>query len=110
MGLAGSLLIDAARPEGLTALQEGFADRRYRSDGSLARRGTPGALIDDEAAMLRQVLSLVREGRVTTQEGGLLSLQVDTICLHGDGPHALDFAKALCARLRTEGIAVGPGR
>jgi 5-oxoprolinase (ATP-hydrolysing) subunit A len=108
MGLAGSLFIDALRAEGLTALEEGFADRRYTVDGHLVSRSAAGALIDDQSAMLAQVLSMVKSGTVTTQDGGLCRLHVDTICLHGDAPHALEFAKAIRTQLRQEGIEVAP--
>lgn len=108
MGLAGSLLIEALRAEGLRALEEGFADRAYTADGHLVRRGTAGALIEDESAMLAQVLSMVKTGSVIGQDGSVCRLHVDTICLHGDGPHALEFARALRARLEHEGIEVAP--
>ncbi len=106
MGLAGSLMIDALRAEGLVALEEGFADRRYTVDGHLVPRGTPGALIDDAGTALAQALSLVNAGTVVAQEGSMVRVHVDTLCLHGDGPHALEFARAIRVRLRQEGIAV----
>jgi len=108
MGLAGSLFIEAVRAEGLTALEEGFADRGYTGDGRLVNRGTPGALIEDESAMLAQVLSMVKTGTVIGQDGTVCHVHVDTICLHGDGPHALQFAKAIRAHLRQEGVEVAP--
>jgi UPF0271 protein len=108
MGLAGSLLIEAVRAEGLRALEEGFADRAYTGDGHLVKRGTAGALIEGESAMLAQVLSMVKTGSVIGQDGSVCRLHVDTICLHGDGPHALEFARALRARLEHEGIEVAP--
>jgi len=106
MGLAGSLMIEALRAEGLVALEEGFADRRYTADGHLALRGTAGALIDDEGTVLAQVLALVNTGTVIAQDGSVCRLHVDTICMHGDGPHALEFARAIRTGLRREGIAV----
>jgi UPF0271 protein len=108
MGLAGSLMIEALRAEGLVALEEGFADRRYTADGHLAPRGTPGALIDDEGAVLAQVLSLVNAGTVVAQDASVVRVHVDTICLHGDGPRALEFARAIRARLQQEDISVTP--
>jgi UPF0271 protein len=108
MGLARSVFIEALRAEGLTALEEGFADRAYTADGQLVARGTPGALIDEEGAMLAQVLLMVQEGKVRARDGADCPLHVDTICLHGDGPQALVFARSLRARLALEGIPVGP--
>jgi UPF0271 protein len=108
MGLAGSLFIEAVRAEGLTALEEGFADRGYTGDGRLVKRGTAGALIEDESAMLAQVLSMVKTGTVIGQDGTVCHVHVDTICLHGEAPHALQFAKAIRAHLRQEGVEVAP--
>ena len=109
MGLAASPFIQIVRAQGLTALEEGFADRAYTNDGRLVARGAAGAHIEDETAMLAQVLSMVKTGTVIAQDGAPCHLHVDTICLHGDGPHALAFAQAIRARLRDEGIAVAPG-
>ena len=108
MGLAGSLFIEAVRAEGLTALEEGFADRGYTGDARLVKRGTAGALIEDESAMLAQVLSMVKTGTVVGQDETVCHIHVDTICLHGDAPHALEFAKAIRAHLRQEGVEVAP--
>ena len=110
MGLAGSLFMQAVRAQGLTAIEEGFADRRYTADGALAKRGTPGALIEDVEDVLRQVLSMVKAGTVLAQDGSVRRIQVDTLCLHGDGPHALEFARAIRGLLRDEGIEVAPPR
>lgn len=110
MGLAGSRFVQAVRAQGLTALEEGFADRRYTADGALATRGTPGALIEDVEDMLRQVQSIVKTGSVVTQSGSVLRIHVDTLCLHGDGPHALEFARAIRGHLRDEGIEVAIAR
>jgi UPF0271 protein len=108
MGLARSVLVDALRAEGLTALEEGFADRAYAADGQLVPRSKPGALIEDEGQMLSQVIGMVKHGRVRTRDGIDCPLRVDTICLHGDGAHALAFARSIRARLAQEGIAVAP--
>ncbi|QQE06988.1 5-oxoprolinase subunit PxpA [Cupriavidus sp. ISTL7] len=105
-GLAGSVMIQVAREAGLTVKEEVFADRGYNSDGSLVRRGTPGALLDDDEAVLAQTLSMVREHKVRAIDGKWIPIQADTVCLHGDGPHALAFAQRIRDRLREEGIAV----
>jgi 5-oxoprolinase (ATP-hydrolysing) subunit A len=108
MALAGSPMIAALRAAGLTALEEGFADRRYAADGQLVARGTPGALIEESEEMLAQALSLVKSGTVVAQDGSSCRMHVDTICLHGDGPHALEFARELRSGLQREGITVAP--
>jgi UPF0271 protein len=104
MGLAGSCLIAALREEGVPAIEEGFADRRYTADGHLTERGFPGALMEREADVLAQVLSLVRNGTAVAVDGSTCRIRVETICLHGDGPHALAHASAIGAMLRRENI------
>jgi len=108
MGLAGSLFIEIARAAGLTALEEGFADRRYSADGSLVKRGTPGALIEDERVMLAQVESMVQDGTVISQSGEPCHVRVDSICVHGDGPNALSYVRLIRERLLRHGIEVVP--
>ncbi len=108
MALASSPMIGTLRAAELVALEEGFADRRYAANGQLVARGTPGALIEDATEMLAQALSLVMTGTVIAQDGNVCRMHVDTICLHGDGAHALEFARALRAGLQHEGIALAP--
>jgi len=94
VGLAGGAQIESARAHGLRAIPEVFADRGYQPDGTLIPRGQPGALIEDVGAAVAQALALARSGAG------------ETICLHGDGPHALEFARAIRAALEGAGIAV----
>ena len=106
VGLAGSELIRAGQRLGLTTRQEVFADRGYQPDGTQVPRSRPNALITDESLALAQTLQMVREGTVTTVEGTTASVQADTICLHGDGEHALQFARRLRAAFAEQGILV----
>lgn len=106
VGLSGSALIRCAQAAGLAVVQEAFADRRYLADGSLAPRSQPGATIDDEQLALQQALQLITAQRVTTLDGHSLQLAVDTVCLHGDGAHALQLARLLRDTLRQRGIGV----
>ncbi|MWU83187.1 LamB/YcsF family protein, partial [Escherichia coli] len=108
-GLAGGELVKAARELGLQAKEEVFADRGYNADGSLVKRGTPGALIDSEDAALDQTLTMVREQRVKAIDGTWVPIRAETVCLHGDGAHALAFARRIRERLGSEGIAVRAG-
>ena len=80
---------------GLSTASEVFADRTYQDDGSLTPRTLPGALITDAEQMLKQVDQIVKERTVTTLNGTIIPLHADTICINGDGPHALTFAKAI---------------
>jgi len=105
-GLAGSGMIEAARRAGLTPVEEVFADRGYMPDGSLVPRSQPGALIEDEEQSLAQTLSLVRDRKVTAIDGSTVPVNAQTVCLHGDGAHALAFARRIRDRLQQEGIAV----
>ncbi len=106
VGLAESALTRAGEAVGLRVAHEAFADRTYRADGSLTPRTEPGALIEDDTAALAQVLRLVREGRVIARDGTEIRLRADTICLHGDGPRAVPFARLLRSGLTAAGIGV----
>ncbi|SPA47618.1 5-oxoprolinase subunit PxpA [Cupriavidus taiwanensis] len=108
-GLAGSQMIDVAREAGLRVKQEVFADRGYNPDGTLVKRGTPGALHEDEEVALDQTLTMVREQRVRAIDGSWVPIQAETVCLHGDGAHALAFARRIRERLGAEGIAIRAG-
>ncbi|PLZ00696.1 hypothetical protein CY652_19750 [Burkholderia sp. WAC0059] len=104
--LAGSLLVEAAREAGLAAVEEVFADRGYRADGSLVPRSESGALVDDEDLVLARTLAMIRERRVEAIDGRWVSINAQTVCLHGDGPHALAFARRIRAALDEAGIEV----
>ncbi|MEJ8824633.1 5-oxoprolinase subunit PxpA [Variovorax humicola] len=105
-GLAGSGMIAAARRAGLKPVEEVFADRGYNPDGSLVSRKLPGALIEDDAQAIAQTISLVRDHRVTAVDGSTVAVNAQTVCLHGDGAHALQFAKNIRERLTGEGIPI----
>ena len=103
-GLAGSELLRAAERAGLRAVAEVFADRGYRADGSLVPRSQPGAFVHDTAEAVARTLTMVREGVVQAATGEMVPLQAQTICLHGDGPHALAFARAIHQALEQAGV------
>jgi UPF0271 protein len=94
-GLSGSCMISAAAQLGLRTCSEVFADRSYQPDGSLTPRSQRGALIESEDAALQQVMQMVQEQRVTTSNGTAISIKAETICIHGDGPHAVAFAQKI---------------
>ncbi len=104
--LSGGELLRAGRACGLDVKGEVFADRTYQRDGSLTPRDRPGALIEDEARAVDQVLAMVIEGRVNTAEGGFARVSADTLCLHGDGTTAVAFARGVNAALRREAVDV----
>lgn len=105
-GLAGSPLIAAAQDAGLRAASEVFADRSYQDDGSLTPRSQPGAMIEDVDTAIVQVLNMVQHRVVRSVSGRDVPVQADTLCLHGDQPNALVFARALREALSKAGIEV----
>jgi UPF0271 protein len=109
-GLSGSQLTAAGEAIGLRVAHEVFAERAYDADGTLAPRGTPGAVIDDLDTALAQVRTLLRDGVVIARDGSRVPLRADTLCLHGDRADAADFARALRKALDADGIVVAaPG-
>jgi UPF0271 protein len=107
-GLSGSELVRAAREVGLSCAEEVFADRSYRSDGSLTPRSFSGALLASAEQAAAQVLEMVLEHQVTATDGRKVQIRADTVCIHGDGQHALSIARAMHAALGAEGILVKP--
>ncbi len=98
-GLSGSHSIRQAEAVGLKTANEVFADRTYQDDGSLTPRSRPDALIIDARLAVRQVLQIIREGTVQTVSGKIIPVVADTICIHGDGKHAVEFARSIHAAL-----------
>jgi UPF0271 protein len=107
-GLPGSHLIGEGQAAGLRTASEAFADRNYLSDGSLVSRKRADAQVHDADEAVRRALRMVREGRVTPVDGPDIPITVDTICIHGDGPHAAEFARRLRGALEADGVAVRP--
>jgi UPF0271 protein len=105
-GLASNPMVDVARDIGLKVAEEVFADRTYQSDGSLTPRSRPEAMIVDSRLSIQQVLRMVREKKVRSVQGEDVGVNADTLCIHGDQPGAVDFAKAIRAALQAEGIEV----
>lgn len=105
-GLAGSKLIEAGRNAGLRTASEVFADRGYRADGSLVPRSEAGAVLEDVDEVVARALAMVRDRAVTAVDGTRVPLDVETICIHGDTPGAVDFARRLRAALTGAGIMV----
>jgi UPF0271 protein len=108
LALAGSRMIQAAREAGLAAAQEVFADRAYEEDGSLVARTKNGAMITDETLAIERVVGMVKNGTVRAITGKEIAVQADSVCLHGDGSHALLFAQKLREAFAREGVAVMP--
>lgn len=95
----------AALRDGLPVLEEGFCDRAYRADGGLVERSVPGAVLGDPETAAGQALSLAR-GALAADDGTVLALWVDTLCVHGDSPGAVATAAAVRRMLERSGIEV----
>ena len=106
VGLAGSELIRAGERMGLQTRQEVFADRRYQSNGALVPRSQPDAMIDSDQQALEQTLTMVQQQKVLSREGVWVPVKADTVCLHGDGEHALTFAMRLREAFDEQGIEI----
>jgi UPF0271 protein len=107
-GLSGSFLISEAEKVGLKTASEVFADRTYRPDGSLTPRSEADALIHDAEKSVAQVLQMIRSQSVTASGGEIVSIKAETVCVHGDGANALEFAETINARLAEMGILIKP--
>jgi UPF0271 protein len=105
-GLSGSELIKAGKKAGLRTASEVFADRTYQPDGTITSRKQPNALITDRKHAASQVLGMVKEGKVTAVSGEEVGITAETVCIHGDGPHAATFARHLHEVLLGKNIVV----
>lgn len=94
-GLSGSASIGEANAIGLNTWSEVFADRTYQDNGSLTPRSQPNAMIEDEVKAMAQVRQMVNAGTVTSVSGKEVPIVAETVCIHGDGKHAVDFARVI---------------
>lgn len=105
-GLSGTELIRAGERFGIRTANEAFADRTYQPNGTLTPRGHPEAVIYESETAIEQTLRLITEGKVRSPGGADVEVEADTICIHGDSPHALAFARLIRERLVGSGIEV----
>jgi UPF0271 protein len=106
-GLSGSKLIEAATKNNLETRSEVFADRTYQDDGSLTPRNQQNALIKNSGAALQQVLTMIKESKVTSISGKEIPIVAETICIHGDGENAAEFAKKIYEALLENNMRLG---
>jgi UPF0271 protein len=104
VGLAGTSMLDVFRQAGFRVVAEAFADRRYETNGTLRARKFDDALIRDPAEAGRQALQIVERGTVTAHDGSEVSVNAQTICIHGDTPGASKIAAAVAQTLRRAGV------
>ncbi|MGV0993502.1 MAG: LamB/YcsF family protein [Mycobacterium sp.] len=106
LGLAGSVFFDEARALGLRTVAEAFADRAYRPDGQLVSRREAGAVLHDPEEIAERVLTMVTTGAVTSVDGSVIDIEVESVCVHGDSPGAVQIAAAVRDRLLAAGVGV----
>ena len=106
VGLAGSELPRAGLRAGLRIANEAFVDRRYEDDGSLTPRGEADALLGEHVDILAQALAIAAGRGVPTRRGGILPLQADTLCVHGDRADAGALARSLRGALQDAGLSI----
>ncbi len=104
LGLAGSVFFDEAQRLGLRTVAEAFADRAYRPDGQLVSRREAGAVLDDPQQIAERVLGMISSGLVTAVDGSTIPVRVESVCVHGDSPGAVQIATAVRERLLADGI------
>lgn len=108
LALSGSEMVNAAKSIGLKVAREVFADRAYEEDGSLVSRTKDGAMILDEKESVKRVIRMIKENKVKTISGIDIPIEVDSICVHGDGIKALEFVKKIKSSLEDENIKIVP--
>ena len=108
VGLAGSRLLASGCAKGLHVASEVFADRSYQADGSLTPRSQSDGVLGSESMAVEQVMQMIRLGTVRAINGAAVRIQADTVCLHGDGANAVEFARSLQAAFVREGVCMRP--
>lgn len=106
LGLAGSAFFDEAGRAGLRTVAEAFADRAYRPDGQLVSRREPGAVLHDPQAITQRVVGMVTTGRVDAVDGTQIPVTVESVCVHGDSPGAVQIAAAVRDGLKAAGTEI----
>ncbi len=106
LGLAGSVFFEEARRLGLRTVAEAFADRAYQPDGKLLPRNETGAVLHNPEEIASRVLTMVESGTVAASDGTHISIEVESVCVHGDSPGAVGIAAAVRDRLLSSGVGL----
>jgi UPF0271 protein len=106
LGMAGSAFFGEAARLGLRTVPEAFADRAYQPDGQLVSRREQGAVLHDPAAIAERVVTMVSTGEVTAVDGSQVVVAVESVCVHGDSPGAVQIAAAVRDRLKADGVDI----
>jgi UPF0271 protein len=108
MVMPGNQLERAGEKLGLAMVREVYADRTYDDHGNLTPRKQPGAVLHDAAFAAERVLRMIETGKIAAVSGKLIPATIDTICVHGDNPAAVDMARAIRQRLEASGVTIRP--
>jgi UPF0271 protein len=106
LGMTGSVFFDEAARAGLRTVAEAFADRAYRPDGQLVSRREPGAVLHDPDEIAQRVVRMVNSGDVTAVDGTQVDITVESVCVHGDSPGAVQIAAAVRDQLKAAGVEI----
>jgi UPF0271 protein len=104
MVMAGTAQQSATARLGCRAACEIFADRAYNDDATLVDRSLPGAVIHDPKLVASRIIEMLKAGAIIAESGRLLPARIDTVCLHGDSPNALNLARALRSEMEAASI------
>jgi UPF0271 protein len=105
-GLSGSPTIHEAIMAGQPFAREAFADRTYQNNGQLTSRHLDYSMIEEADKVIEQVITFIQKNKVVSLQGDIIDIKVDTICIHGDGPNAIEFAEAIYEALNTNKIEI----
>lgn len=105
-GPGGEIMRAAAEAHGLTTVAEAFPDRGYLDTGRLAARGSDGSMIDDPNVAAERAVAMATRGEIVAVGGGVVRIEAQTLCIHGDGPNAVTTASAVRAALEDAGVDV----
>jgi len=108
LGLPGSALLRLAAAAGLRAVPEGFADRGYLASGALVPRTRPGALVTEPDLVAQRAVRMAVAGTILAIDGSEIACAVESLCVHGDTPGAVDLATAVRAALTGAGVPLAP--
>jgi UPF0271 protein len=108
LGLPGSVLLRTADDAGIRTVAEGFADRGYTAAGTLVPRRKPGALVDDPTAVAERAVRMATDGEVVAVDGTTVRMQIESVCVHGDTPGAVELAREVRAALEAAGLTPAP--
>jgi 5-oxoprolinase (ATP-hydrolysing) subunit A len=108
LAIARSEQVRAAERAGLRVFSQIYADRAYTEQGTLVPRSQPGAVIHDAKEAAARVIAMVEAGALITVTGAKLKTPVDSVCVHGDSPHAIETAQTVRKALQSAGATVAP--